>query len=723
MAPTHIKGGVWTNVEDEILRAAISKYGLNQWARVSSLLARKTAKQVKARWYEWLDPTVKKVEWSREEDEKLLHLVKLMPSQWRTIAPYIGRTATQCIERYQKLLDDAEQQETASNGLELTGVGADASAPSGARKYRAGDIDPTPESKPARPDAIDMDEDEKEMLSEARARLANTQGKKAKRKDRERILEQSKRLSQLQKRRELKLAGINTKLTKKKKPGQVDYNADIPFEHKPAPGFHDTAEETEVNLRKKANFDLRAHHKGILMRESGSQSEKKRIRDPDVAAAAAEQSAKAKAERLLELNKADQISKRRKLVLPAPQVNEDELERIVKHGSRGDRIREKYLDDESVTNTLVGDYDNEVSDVSARTPLDQRSEDKILQSVREIHAMSNEKSSLLGEATPMRDSSFYDDPASNTFATPNLLKSASETPFRDGLGVNKVDLGATPRELLRRSFASLPKPLNNFDIVVPDEEEDSSINPAEVSNTEIIEDEGERQLQLKRQQEAEYQKALLRRSQVIQRSLPRPLYNNVNTDLKNLQDNSASAELEILQELSKLILSDQIKYSESSHKSKGDTVADLSELERTTALEEIAKELEGKESDVRKVTESFKIEHESKSLVDYDSDPEESSLTLNTLTDTAEKCSKLEKKLSLTMGGYLKRRNMLTKKFQDQFQILDDLRSQRTMFENLRDMESISISTRLNQLQDEVNFLSDAERKGQEKYRELSLSV
>ena len=38
-----------------------------------------------------------------------------------------------------------------------------------------GEIDPNPESKPARPDPQDMDEDELEMLSEARARLANTQ--------------------------------------------------------------------------------------------------------------------------------------------------------------------------------------------------------------------------------------------------------------------------------------------------------------------------------------------------------------------------------------------------------------------------------------------------------------------------------------------------------------------------------------------------------------------
>jgi hypothetical protein len=95
-----VKGGVWTNVEDEILKASVSKYGLNQWQRVSSLLARKSAKQCKARWSEWLDPSIRKVEWSRDEDEKLLHLAKLMPTQWRTIAPIVGRTATQCLDRY-----------------------------------------------------------------------------------------------------------------------------------------------------------------------------------------------------------------------------------------------------------------------------------------------------------------------------------------------------------------------------------------------------------------------------------------------------------------------------------------------------------------------------------------------------------------------------------------------------------------------------------------------
>ena len=38
---------VWRLQEDEILKAAVMKYGKNQWSRISSLLVRKSAKQCK----------------------------------------------------------------------------------------------------------------------------------------------------------------------------------------------------------------------------------------------------------------------------------------------------------------------------------------------------------------------------------------------------------------------------------------------------------------------------------------------------------------------------------------------------------------------------------------------------------------------------------------------------------------------------------------------------
>ncbi|CBI22388.3 unnamed protein product, partial [Vitis vinifera] len=299
-----IKGGVWKNTEDEILKAAVMKYGKNQWARISSLLVRKSAKQCKARWYEWLDPSIKKTEWTREEDEKLLHLAKLMPTQWRTIAPIVGRTPSQCLERYEKLLDAACVKD------ENYEPGDDP------RKLRPGEIDPNPESKPARPDPVDMDEDEKEMLSEARARLANTRGKKAKRKAREKQLEEARRLA--------------------KRKG-IDYNAEIPFEKKPPPGFFDVTDEERLveqpkfpttieELEGKRRVDVEAQ-----------------LRKQDVAKnkIAQRQDAPSAILQANKMNDPETVRKRSKLMLPAPQISDHELEEIAKMEHR--LVREKIL--------------------------------------------------------------------------------------------------------------------------------------------------------------------------------------------------------------------------------------------------------------------------------------------------------------------------------------------------------------------------------------------
>ena len=139
-----------------------------------------------------------------------------MPTQWRTIAPIVGRTSAQCLERYEHLLDEAQRK---AEGLDEEATEA--------RKLKPGEIDPTPETKPARPDPIDMDDDELEMLSEARARLANTQGKKAKRKARERQLSDARRLASLQKRREMRAAGLAFARKFKPKRNQIDYSEEV----------------------------------------------------------------------------------------------------------------------------------------------------------------------------------------------------------------------------------------------------------------------------------------------------------------------------------------------------------------------------------------------------------------------------------------------------------------------------------------------------------------
>uniref|UniRef100_A0A672TF43 Cell division cycle 5-like protein n=1 Tax=Sinocyclocheilus grahami TaxID=75366 RepID=A0A672TF43_SINGR len=444
-------------VEDEILKAAVMKYGKNQWSRIASLLHRKSAKQCKARWYEWLDPSIKKTEWSREEEEKLLHLAKLMPTQWRTIAPIIGRTAAQCLEHYEYLLDKAAQRENEDD------VGDDP------RKLKPGEIDPNPETKPARPDPVDMDEDELEMLSEARARLANTQGKKAKRKAREKQLEEARRLAALQKRRELRAAGIDIQKKRKKKRG-VDYNAEIPFEKKPAQGFYDTSMELYNPLEPNFKRLRQQHLDGELRSEKEDHDRKKdrqkikKKKESDLPSA------------ILQTSGVSEFTKKRsKLVLPTPQISDAELEEVVKLGQASE-IARQTAEESGITNSassaLLSEYNVTNNSMALRTPRTPAAQDKILQEAQNLMALTNVDTPLKGGLnTPLHESDFSGvTPQRQVVQTPNtVLTTPFRTPSHGAEGMTphggmtpKPSVGVTP-ELFFFFFISV---LTIFVVVV-----------------------------------------------------------------------------------------------------------------------------------------------------------------------------------------------------------------------------------------------------------------
>lgn len=589
-----VKGGVWTNIEDEILKASVSKYGLNQWARVSSLLARKTPKQCKARWNEWLDPSIKKIEWSKEEDEKLLHLAKIMPTQWRTIAPIVGRTANQCLERYQKLLDEAEARESSTLGL-MGPDGGETQAPSAddVRRLRPGELDPDPETKPARPDTIDLDEDEKEMLSEARARLANTQGKKAKRKARERQQEESRRIATLQKRRELKTAGINIKVTTRKK-GEMDYNADIPFEKKAAPGFYDTAEEQTRNEVLRKAFDPQKQN--LVTKRKGDDDEegdrKRRKNEKD--GLSDSQKAAIKAGQMQKIREAEQSSKRRPLNLPAPQVTEGELEEIIKMGKMGEAANAVAREsDNDATRGFVSSYSTLNTNAPIRTPKAPEQEDHIANEIRNIRALNDTKSALLGgENTPLYEgagSTGFEGiaPRKQALSTPNPLATPlrsgapvgatpgrpGQTPMRtprDTFALNQEDgmsmASATPRDVrmhdlavrnqLRSGLASLPKPKDTeWEFEIPDEQEEAARGGMTAE-----EDAADRDRREQERRAAEEELERRRRTQVLQRELPRPLVIDVKSLLKKADSLQSAAEAMIARETALLMANDAARY-------------------------------------------------------------------------------------------------------------------------------------------------------------------
>ncbi|KAI8181745.1 Pre-mRNA-splicing factor [Colletotrichum sp. SAR 10_75] len=756
-----VKGGVWTNIEDEILKASVSKYGLNQWARVSSLLARKTPKQCKARWNEWLDPSIKKIEWSKEEDEKLLHLAKLMPTQWRTIAPIVGRTANQCLERYQKLLDEAEAREAGSFGL--TGPeGGETQAPSAddVRRLRPGEVDPDPESKPARPDTIDLDEDEKEMLSEARARLANTQGKKAKRKARERQQEESRRLAALQKRRELKTAGINIKVVTRKK-GQMDYNADIPFEKKAAPGFYDTTEEEARNEQQRLAFDPRKQQLASKRKGDGDEDGENKRRKKEKEPPSASFQAAMKAGQMQKIREAEQSSKRRALNLPAPQVSEGELEEIVKMGMVGERANMMARESENdATRGLVSEYSTLNNSAPIRTPRAPAQEDHIANEIRNIRALTNTQSSLLGgENTPLHEgaeSTGFDGiaPRKQTVATPNPMATpmhangvgqtparVGQTPMRtprDSFALNANDgtmVGATPRDVkmrdmalrsqLRQGLASLPKPKDTeWELELPDEQKELA-----ATDEMILEDAAERD-----RREAEYKAAqhaleMQRRTQVMQKNLPRPSQVDVTALLSVASQVKNEAEALIAREAAALIANDAVKYPSPKITVSGvpPRLQNISDNDLAEARLQILSETNPRPSRAE-IQQSFDNRGKNSLLLGlgcYGDDEEEEEAAMRDAFDsiqdaivaTAEKGIKLEKKLALHLGGYQKRQKMLKDKIGEAAEALEKANNALSGFKTLAISEEVAIQRRLGALRDEVGFVSRREREAQELYR------
>lgn len=700
-------------VEDEILKTAVSKYGLTQWARISSLLVRKTPKQCKARWQEWLDPSIKKIEWSRDEDEKLLHMAKLMPTQWRTIAPVVGRTATQCLERYQKLLDDAELTE-----LGLIGPGGETATPTGddVRRMRPGELDPNPESRGAKPDAIDMDEDEKEMLSEARARLANTQGKKAKRKAREKQVDDSRRMAMLAKRRELKLAGINLKVLNKKKK-QMDYDTDIPFEKQPALGFYDTSEEQISNEAERASRDLRELQQAKRQneeRDEQTQKKKKQEKRPNAAAAFAAATSAS------QIREAEQMSKRRKLELPSPQVSDGELESIVKIGQSGEASRDllEYAGVDA-TQGLLESYSSVTTGTPMRTPRAPTSENPLMTQARNLRMMTDTQSSLYGEEnTPLRtDGTGYESatPRHHTILTPNPLATpvttngnfaSSETP-RDSLAINTpytnysekqpiVD-PRSERALLRSKLAALPKPKNDFQLVFP-EDDDENVPDERASVLGGTEDAAERDQRLQMAQIAEEKRQFQRLTRVRQLGLPIPKVIGV-----------AESDFDGVDEISRLVLAESAR---------------LIALDASRANDiELPKDgfLQAAKMAMSQSVDGNEALHPS--LVDSDFADEftASSTGLHdSVRSESARVNKLEKKLNLTLGGYRSRARTLVQKINEATNALAQSEVELQTFRHLAIHETDAIPRRTASLTEELEGLRRRERIAQEEFRMLS---
>jgi hypothetical protein len=96
------KKGGWTEEEDEQLRDAVNTHGGKNWKKIAEMLQNRTSVQCLHRWQKVLNPNLVKGPWSKDEDDTIVKLVHTYgPENWSMIASHLpGRIGKQCRERW-----------------------------------------------------------------------------------------------------------------------------------------------------------------------------------------------------------------------------------------------------------------------------------------------------------------------------------------------------------------------------------------------------------------------------------------------------------------------------------------------------------------------------------------------------------------------------------------------------------------------------------------------
>ena len=84
----------WSEEEDKTMKQLVNKYGTANWTLISSKMGKsRNGKQCRERWYNHLNPSLKKNNWTIEEENILFSKHMQLGNKWADIASYLpGRT-------------------------------------------------------------------------------------------------------------------------------------------------------------------------------------------------------------------------------------------------------------------------------------------------------------------------------------------------------------------------------------------------------------------------------------------------------------------------------------------------------------------------------------------------------------------------------------------------------------------------------------------------------
>ncbi|GKY97373.1 hypothetical protein MPSEU_000695700 [Mayamaea pseudoterrestris] len=362
------------------------------------------------------------------------------------------------------------------------------------------------------------------------------------------MLAQAKRLADLQKRRELKQAGLMSQAAKKKakRSKEIDLGVEIPF-HKPAPaGIHDTSDEVSRtnSIREKR-----------LKQIDFKQVNENRYRSRDFEEAQRRKADERRFKMLEDSNKkyAEQAPKeeeaparpRGSLQLPAPMVTDDELAQLA--STEHARAMQYETGGSSVTQALLGDYSDRPLPTPMRTPATSGLGRDLVREASQLRTLERGQTPLLmgGPGEAFDDEEMDEGDRKIAAApTPQLpdRAGAGRTPIRrDAFGLNDAasvggstfatsqlsirDLARQQKQATKRArmeleaaLAALPAPQYEYELAVPSNGEDMQVETV-VEEADQADLEAAERAKLQREAEKRYEQ----QSSVLKRKgLPRP---------------------------------------------------------------------------------------------------------------------------------------------------------------------------------------------------------
>jgi hypothetical protein len=94
-----VKKSAWTPDEDELLLELFDKFG-PKWSLIARQIAGRTDDACSKRYRESLDPSLKKDQWTPEEDEKLMEVYNRIGGKWGQLGQELQRSGLGCRNRF-----------------------------------------------------------------------------------------------------------------------------------------------------------------------------------------------------------------------------------------------------------------------------------------------------------------------------------------------------------------------------------------------------------------------------------------------------------------------------------------------------------------------------------------------------------------------------------------------------------------------------------------------